>query len=163
MANPLSVANWFVQRLTNTDVGDVVTHLKVQKLLYFAQAWHLLALNRPLFEEDLQAWAHGPVVPSVFHDLKKFGWEALPVTGAVDGIDEDSIGILEQVVDIYGDYSAKRLEVMTHDEDPWRVTRGSLGPEERCERPIFRPLIRDYYLRTYGELQDAEEAPQGSH
>lgn len=163
MANPLSVAHWFVQRLTNTEAGDMVTHLRVQKLLYFAQAWHLLALNRPLFEEDMQAWAHGPVVPSVFHALKEYGWQPLPLDGNAEGIEEDSLGILEQVVDIYGDYSAKRLERMTHEEDPWRVTRGDLSPEERCERVIPLDLIRDFYLRTYGELQDGEEAPQAGH
>jgi uncharacterized phage-associated protein len=163
MASPLSVANWFVQRLTNTEVGDVVTHLRVQKLLYFAQAWHLLALDRPLFDEDMQAWAHGPVVPSVFHALKEFGWQPLPLDGDADDIEGDSLGILEQVVDIYGDYSAKRLERMTHGEDPWRVTRGELSPEERCERPIPMGLIRDYYLRTYGELEDGEEAAQAGH
>lgn len=163
MASPLAVANWFVQRLTNAEVGDVVTHLRVQKLLYFAQAWHLLALERPLFDEDMQAWAHGPVVPSVFHVFKQYGWDPLPLGGNTDGIEEDSLGILEQIVDIYGDYSAKRLERMTHEEDPWRATRGNLGPEERCERPIPMSLMRDYYHRTYGELEDGEDAPQAGH
>ncbi len=106
----------------------------------------------------MQAWAHGPVVPSVFHELKKFSWDALPVPGPVDGIDADSIEILEQVVDIYGDYSAKTLERMTHSEEPWLATRGNLASEERCERPISKALIRDFYLRTYGELKDGEEA-----
>lgn len=156
MPAPLSVANWFIARLTNPEVGDVVTHLKVQKLLYFAQAWHLLALNRPSFEEDMQAWAHGPVVPSVFQVLKEYGWAAMPVAADVEATDEDSLGILEQVAQIYGEYSAKRLEMMTHSEEPWLATRGTLGPEERCERPIPRELIRDFYLRTYGEVPDAE-------
>ena len=158
MAAPISVANWFIQRLTNPDSGDNVTHLKVQKLLYFAQAWHLLALDRPLFEEDMQAWAHGPVVPSVFQVFKGNGWEALPINGDVEGIDEESEEILEQVVDIYGDYSAKRLEQITHAEDPWVVTRGDLAPEARCERPIPRELIRDYYMRTFGDALNAQEA-----
>ncbi|SFU00449.1 Panacea domain-containing protein [Paraburkholderia aspalathi] len=163
MATPISVANWFIHRLTNPDSGDNVTHLKVQKLLYFAQAWHLMLLERPLFEEGMQAWAHGPVVPSVFHVFKGLGWEALPVDGAAEGIDEESEEILEQVVDIYGDYSAKRLEQMTHAEDPWKLTRGDLPPEARCEEPIKLELIRDYYLRTYAEALNGQKAAQGSH
>lgn len=163
MASPLAVAHWFVQRLTNREVGEVVTHLRVQKLLYFAQAWHLLALERPLFNEDMQAWAHGPVVPSVFHALKEHGWQPLPLDGDSSGIDADSLEILEQVVDIYGDYTAKRLERMTHEEEPWIATRGDLAPEERCERAIPQQLIRDFYQRTYGDLEDVEEAPEVRH
>lgn len=159
MATPISVANWFIQRLTNADSGDNVTHLKVQKLLYFAQAWHMMLLDRPLFEEDMQAWAHGPVVPSVFHAFKEFGWEALPVDGTVEDMDEESEEVLEQVVDVYGEYSAKRLEQMTHAEDPWKLTRGDLSPEARCEEPIKLDLIHDYYLRTYAEAVNGQKTP----
>ena len=63
--SPLDIAKWFINA-TDRDSGDAITHLKVQKLVYYAQGWAMAYLGSPLFEEDIQAWAHGPVVPSVW-------------------------------------------------------------------------------------------------
>ncbi len=160
MAQPIQVARWFIKNLTDLDAGEVVTHLKVQKLLYFAQAWHLLGLGRPLFEEDLQAWPHGPVAPSVWREFRDFSWNPLPTPdGVVDeGLDADSLGILQQVRDIYGAYSAKKLEAMSHAERPWIKARGERAPEERCDQIIPKEDIFEYYVEVYGAIEDGEEA-----
>lgn len=157
MATPVAVANWFVSNLSDLEAGEVVTHLQVQKLLYFAQAWHLMALGRPLFAEDMQAWPHGPVVPSVWHEFKGYGWKPIAPGGAAEGIDADSRNILEQVRDSYGSFTAKKLEAMTHAERPWIEARGGRAPEERCEELISKASILGYYKDVYGELEDGEE------
>jgi len=154
MTTPVAVANWFVNNLSDHEAGEVVTHLQVQKLLYFAQAWHLMMHGRPLFDEDMQAWPHGPVVPSVWHEFKQYGWHPIPVGMASDGIGEDSLNLLEQIRDTYGSYGAKRLEAMTHAERPWIVARGGRSLEERCEEPISKESILSYYQEVYGELED---------
>lgn len=157
MANPVNVAAWFVNHV-DRDSGDFMTPLKVQKLLYYAQAWHLLAYDKALFDEDMQAWAHGPVVPSVYQEFKAHGYDSIPKYEGAEEIEEASEAILSQVANIYGEFSAKRLEAMTHLEDPWRDARGGLPPEARCEEIIPKDAIKAYFLRTYGEMTDEQEA-----
>lgn len=157
MVNPISVAAWFVNHV-DRDSGDSTTHLKVQKLLYYAQAWHLLAFDTPLFDEDMQAWAHGPVVPSVYHEFKQYGFNSIPEYKGSEEIEKASEEILSQVANIYGEFSAKRLEAMTHLEDPWRDARGELAPEARCDAVIPKDAIKIYFQRTYGEMTDEQEA-----
>lgn len=157
MATPVAVANWFVSNLSDLEAGEVVTHLQVQKLLYFAQAWHLMVLGRPLFAEDMQAWPHGPVVPSVWREFKGYGWKPIAPGGSSEGIEKDSLNVLEQVRDSYGSFTAKKLEAMTHAERPWIEGRGARAPEERCEDLISKESILGYYKEVYGELEDGEE------
>lgn len=160
MAQPIQVANWFIKNLTDVEAGEVVTHLKVQKLLYFAQAWHMLGLDRPLFDEELQAWPHGPVEPSVWRAFRDHRWNPIPAPeGDVDeGLEADTLGILQQVRDIYGAYSAKKLEEMSHAERPWQMARAGLAPEAPCDRIIPKADIVDYYTEIYGAMEDGEEA-----
>lgn len=160
MVNPVSVAAWFINHV-DRDSGDSMTPLKLQKLLYYAQAWHLLAFDKPLFDEDMQAWAHGPVVPSVYHEFKGYGFNSIPEHKAIEEIDATSEAILSQVADIYGEFSAKRLEAMTHLEAPWRDARGGLAPEARCDSVIPKDAIKTFFQRTYGEMTDEQEATQG--
>ena len=157
MTKPVNVAAWFINRV-DRDSGDSMTPLKLQKLLYYAQAWHLLAFDKPLFDEDMQAWAHGPVVPSVYHEFKEYGFNSILEYKGAEEIDEESEAILSQVADIYGEFSAKRLEAMTHQEAPWRDARGGLAPEARCEAVIPKDAIKAYFKRTYGEMTDEQEA-----
>lgn len=161
MTTPVAVANWFVNNLSDHEAGEVVTHLQVQKLLYFAQAWHMMVLGKPLFAEDMQAWPHGPVVPSVWHEFKAYGWQPIVPGRSYEGIEEDSLNVLEQVRAVYGSFGAKKLEAMTHSERPWIEARGSRAPEERCEELISKKSILGYYKEVYGDLEDAEEATQG--
>lgn len=158
MASAVSVAHWFVNNLSDPPAGEVVTHLQVQKLLYFAQAWHMMVLEKPLFDEDMIAWPHGPVVLSVWHAFKEFSWNPIPPGGPSDGIEDESIGVLNQVLDAYGDFGAKKLEAMTHSERPWIEARGGRGPEERCDVPIQKDAILSFYKEIYGELEDGEKA-----
>lgn len=137
---------------------EFVTHLRVQKLLYFAQAWHLLLLDRPLFEEDMQAWAHGPVAPSVYQAFTGNGWNALPIGGDDSGIEGESLAVLDQVKLLYGEFSAKKLEAITHSESPWVDARGDLSAEARCSTVIKKDAIQTYYQCEYGKfLIDDEE------
>lgn len=157
MVAAVSVANWFVNNLTDPEAGSVVTHLQVQKLLYFAQAWHMMVLDRPLFDDDMEAWPHGPVVPSVWHNFKEYSWNPIPPGGSSEGIDDESTVVLQQVLDAYGGFGAKKLEAMTHAERPWIDARGNLSPEERCNVVIRKEAILDFYKATYGDLEDGEE------
>ena len=72
------VAKYFVS-LVDEEAGDSISNLKLQKLLYYAQGAHLALRDEPLFGEPIEAWTHGPVVPSVYRQYKQHGGEPIPV------------------------------------------------------------------------------------
>lgn len=150
MYNAIDIANWFINQF-DKESGDVVTHLKVQKLLYYAEAWTQLLLERQLFEENIEAWAHGPVVREVFDTFKDFGWQPLSISEELKKIDPEVEDVLFQVMDAYGEASAKTLENMTHMDRPWINARGGLAPEARCNNVIPKNEIKAYFNEKYGE------------
>jgi uncharacterized phage-associated protein len=147
--DPQDIADWFISRFDDDDAG--LSHLKLQKLIYYAQAWSLALNETPLFDEDFEAWAHGPVVPSLWMDFREFGWNDLPVPKSCPEFDEDTENLLEDVYGAYGEYSAKRLEAMTHREDPWLKARGGLQAEEKSNKKISKSTLRRYYTNLLKE------------
>ena len=149
IASAIDVANWFINQF-DKESGDVITHLKVQKLLYFSEAWCQLLLDRELFSENMEAWAHGPVVREIFEAFKDSDWEPLNVGGELVDFDEDVTDVLEQVLETYGGMSAKTLEYMTCQAQPWKEVRGSVAPEARCTDIIRKESIKEYFKNKYG-------------
>lgn len=148
---PTAVATWFINRIDRA-AGEAITHLKVQKLVYYADAWFLANYDRALINDDFEAWAHGPVVRSLYEKYRECGFSALepekPKT-----IPDAVVPILDAVHQEYGQFSAKRLEGLTHHEDPWKLTRGNLAPEAKCTRPIDKLLMRNYYAAKIGKKE----------
>jgi uncharacterized phage-associated protein len=64
------VAEYFLT-LVDDEAGDSLSNLKLQKLVYYAQGFHLALTEKPLFDEAIEAWEHGPVVPGLYHKLKR--------------------------------------------------------------------------------------------
>jgi uncharacterized phage-associated protein len=143
----LDIAKWFVNA-ADRQSGDAVTHLKVQKLVYYAQGWSLAIFGEPLFNEDLQAWSHGPVARSIWNEFKDSSWNALPELKTTRKIVAPHSSLLESVQQQYGIYSAKRLESMTHKEPPWREARGNLPPEARCENTIPKKAMKNFFEKV---------------
>lgn len=147
-----TIANWF---LTNIDreSGDSITHLKLQKLLYYAQAWYMVLTENEsepiLFEERIEAWTHGPVVREIYNKYRDMGYDSLPIPDDDIVLDEETEEILKEVMRVYGKYEAKYLEELTHQEDPWKITRGDLPLEARCTDEIDRGIILDFYRKMY--------------
>lgn len=146
---PSDIADWFIARFDEDGRG--ISHLKLQKLIYYAQAWSLALNDMDLFEEDFEAWAHGPVVPSVWREYRDFGWDDLPLPEERPEFDDDTESLLEEVYSAYGEYSGKRLEAMTHREDPWLKARGSLAPEAKSNKKITKAALQRYYSRLVEE------------
>ena len=124
MASGVQIANIFL-KLSRPDVGDLITNLKLQKLLYYVQGLHLAIHNgEPLFEEEIEAWAYGPVIPAVYHHFKEYGSAGIDVPEDIDMgvISTEQKELIEDVNDVYGQYSALRLMEMTHNESPWLDT-----------------------------------------
>lgn len=130
MKQPTSydVANVFL-KLSDTDSGDVLTNLKTQKLLYYAQGFSLALYDRPLFSEDISAWEHGPVVTDLYHRLKTFGAGQIDIEDEIepDLFTKDQLNLIAEVNKVYGQFSAWKLRDMTHNESPWTTTeRGAV-------------------------------------
>lgn len=104
--------------------GDTITNLKLQKLLYYAQAWFLVNNdNTKLFDDDIVAWQYGPVVVSVYEEFKSFG--RAPIDIACD-LDRDFSDLCNKVKEYLNEfcetflsYSATELVAITHQEEPW--------------------------------------------
>lgn len=149
------VANWFLNRV-DREAGDIITPLALQKLVFFAQAWFLANRGKPLFKEDFQAWAHGPVVRSLWERFRDYQWDALPSADAQPELSAETQSLLDAVYDKYGQYSAKKLERMTHEKKgPWEKARNGLSPEARCETIISKQAIRDFYGAKIGKTWEA--------
>lgn len=130
------VANYFLAK-ADPEIGDTISNLKLQKLVYYAQGFYLAIFDRPLFSEKIKAWAHGPVVPELYQDFKQFGAEGIPCPGDVDFsiFDAEIAELLDEVYAEYGQYSAWKLRNLTHSEPPWRNTprNGTIAEDKLAE------------------------------
>jgi uncharacterized phage-associated protein len=124
--------------------GKTISNLKLQKLLYYAQAWHLAFENKPLFTDRIEAWVHGPVVPNVFREYREFKWSPLTAQCA-DRPSTDVFQHAKKVIDAYGDFDASQLERMTHREDPWLEARAGLPDDVGSTREISWEAMRKYF------------------
>ncbi|MFV0538591.1 MAG: Panacea domain-containing protein [Dysgonomonas sp.] len=124
-----------------------LTPLKLQKLVYYCQAWSLVWEERPLFKEDFQAWANGPVCYELFALHK--GLFALPEKFLDkfknhDFSEKDKTTI-ESVLNHYGDKEPFYLSALTHQEYPWKNARGSTPPGEPSDKLITKESMQSYY------------------
>lgn len=119
--------------------------MKLQKLLYYSQAWSLVLDDAPLFKEEIQAWAYGPVVPDIYaHHRNEFSVSSWPL-GDASNLNEVQVDTIEKVLSFYGDKSAQWLSDLTHAEDPWREARRGLAPNDRSSRPITLAAMAEFY------------------
>ncbi len=125
--------------------GELLTNLKLQKLLYYAQAWHLALKGGALFEEDFQAWVHGPVLLSQYHRFKDYKWMPIQQEIRRPRLGEGLENFLNEIIDIFGTETAVALEIMTHRERPWIEARGDLPPHEPCSNYISKETMASYY------------------
>jgi uncharacterized phage-associated protein len=154
MKQPLGSANEIADYLIwkAHEHGSFISNLKLQKLLYYAQGWHIAVFDQPLFTEPLEAWVHGPVVPSIYRRFKSYGFQNIDeavrpsLTPAISQF-------LDDLARSYLGIDAYALELMTHSEDPWLLARGDLAPQQAS-----RTRISLYDIRTYfrGRLERGE-------
>ena len=149
MENVLNIANWF---LSKSDM----THKRVQKLCYYAQAWYCALYDgTPLFEDEIQAWIHGPVITSLYPIFADYKWSLIPKTDFDESIfSDDVLDILEAVYNTYGGFSDNQLENLSHTEEPWINARAGAKPWEVCTNPIPCFSMRYYYSKKYEQAQN---------
>lgn len=142
MVSAIDVASYVLELTGN------VTTMKLQKLVYYAQARYLVLSGAPLFGDRIEAWANGPVAPSLFraHSGKYVvGKGSLDGLGFSSNLSQSQRSAVERVVGLFGGYSGEQLRELTHKEDPWVDARGGLEDGERCNREITVEAIRRFY------------------
>ena len=139
MLSVFNVADHFLAK-QDDESGESITNLKLQKLCYYAQGFHLALYDEPLFSDDIEAWQHGPVVRNLWNKYKSKGRNPLPVpeNHATYTADDETADFLDEVYAVYGQYSAWKLRDMTYGEPPWIETPKGTGV-------ISRESMKDYF------------------
>lgn len=134
--NVLDVCRHVINYSNDKDYG--ISNLKLQKVLYFIQAYFLISTNEQCFKEKIEAWDFGPVVPEAYREYKQFGSGDIPTVSFIVDFDEENIWEskireyrdniiasadkvrIDAVVDKFSDYSATDLVSITHRQAPWK-------------------------------------------
>ena len=130
---------------------DEVTPLMLQKILYFIQGVNLALYGSPIFQEDCEAWLHGPVYQEVYELFRNFKYNPIDdarfalLEGASDKLTENEKKVIDLVVNTFGMYSGKTLERITHKETPWIEARNGYGDSVRSSEPLSKDSIKAYY------------------
>jgi uncharacterized phage-associated protein len=141
MASIIDVAKYILQQK-----GDV-TAMKLQKLCYYCQAWTLVWDDVPLFSEDFEAWANGPVCPQLFalHRGEFVVTSSLLGYYVPGSLTDGQIENVDKILEDFWDYAPHQLSEMTHKELPWLEARAGLAPGERGHNIISKETMLEFY------------------
>lgn len=144
MANVFDVARYILTRLG--DDGKLpITTWKLQKLVYYSQAWSTVWSEAPIFDEPIQAWANGPVCPALYNYHRGMFHITQLSAGCEDALTPDQKETIDVVLRHYGDRPSQYLSELTHRERPWLEARGDLKPGERGSNEITLESMAEYY------------------
>lgn len=151
MADVMECAHYLIQKGTRKHYPPI-THLKLQKLLYYAQVYSLLSVGRRLFNNHFEAWVHGPVCPEVYNNFKQYskntdlGFALQNQINKEFSLSYSDQNILNIILNTYGKLSGEQLEFLTHREKPWIIARDGLEFWESGDRKITDESIRKSYV-----------------
>ncbi len=150
MVSVLDVAQCILQK------QGKMTTMKLQKLVYYSQAWSLVWDREPLFPEKIQAWANGPVVRKLY-DQHKGAFQVTSLRGGdPNNLTDTQRETIDAVLEGYGNRSAQWLSDLTHMEEPWGVTREGLQEGAASEKEIKHETLHNYYSSLPPDSPDSE-------
>jgi uncharacterized phage-associated protein len=141
MASVFDVAHYILTK------QESMTAMKLQKLCYYAQAWSLVWDEAPLFQEDIQAWVNGPVIPDLYaahKGLYSVTKDTFP-QGNAEKLSADQKETVDSVFQHYGALNPHQLSTLTHREAPWIEARTGLWSNERGNAIISHASLAEYY------------------
>jgi uncharacterized phage-associated protein len=141
MASIFDVAKYIVEQR-----GEM-SAMKLQKLMYYAQSWNLVWEEEPLFDDDFEAWANGPVLPALYarHRGKFKVSMDLVADGNSSNITDDQKTNIDKVLQFYGEHTAQWLSNLTHQEQPWLLARDGAEPGAISTAVIPKAAMHEYY------------------
>lgn len=144
--NVEDVANLLLVSAENIGDGELMTNMKLQKMLYYQQGFHLAYFNTDLFDNEIEAWMYGPVVKAIYEKYKSYGKSGIQGdrTNIMTFKDKMEEALFAEVNKVYGRYSAIGLKDMTHQERPWQsvpIGEGSIIPKETIKE-FFKTRLK---------------------
>lgn len=141
MATVFDVAKYILSKM------QPLSAMKLQKLVYYSQAWSVVWDDAPLFTEKIEAWANGPVTRSLYEahrgqyliDMSFFD------TANLNALTQTNKETIDAVLEAYGNKSAQWLSDQTHSESPWIHARTGLAENERGDKEIPLDSLSEYY------------------
>lgn len=131
--------------------AEDITPLALQKLLYYVQAIFMANYEKPLFIEECEAWAHGPVYNKVYNIFKEFKYNPIDdkrfiiFKGRFNSLSKEEKDIIDMVINTFGVYSGKTLEALTHKESPWADVFSDSDIYDYANETITKDSIRSYF------------------
>ena len=139
MLRAMDVAKWFINNMQPEP-------LKLQKLLYLAQGYSYAFNGHQLFDDDMEAWVHGPVVPEVYRQYQNYQYNPITINYKLPEYSETELAVMEYVKNHFSKYDGKYLEELSHQQDPWLISRSGLDPDERSKKTIDKDVISNYFM-----------------
>ncbi|MDU1574856.1 MAG: DUF4065 domain-containing protein [Pantoea sp.] len=138
-----SVANYLL--CFAQEHGDVMTPLKLQKMVFYADAWFLALYDEELVEDQFEAWVHGPVSRSLYARFADYKWR--PITEKIEcpELDAQIEEHLKEIYEVFGGFTAYELEQLTHQEKPWIEARGDCAQDAPCREVISKKTTQAFY------------------
>ena len=147
MARVLDVAQYILEQQ-----GGSMTTMKLQKLVYYSQAWNLVWDGVPLYSSPIQAWANGPVVPELYNRHRgRFTVSATEPLGDSSALAQSEKETIDAVLSASSHLSGQQLSDITHGERPWIEARAGI-PEGAASQAVVNPeVMQDYFGGKHGE------------
>jgi len=138
------IANYFLFKAQQEN-QELLSNLKLQKLLYYAQGLYLVVNRKPLFKERIEAWTYGPVIPDVYHTYKKYDASGIPADKKfkLKSIDEETRDFLDEIIEAFGQFSAIRLMEISHTDQCVTDARINSEITQEAMRKHLRKYIKD--------------------
>lgn len=164
VCSPQAAANYFLKKAQSD--RKMLTPMQLIKLVYIAHGWTLALLSRRLFDEKIEAWQHGPVIPSLYHEFKMYGdgFVSKPSLNMdidgnvyyprVNSTEQEALTVLDKVWEVYKGLSASQLRALTHRAGtPW--SNCYKDGERHIE--IKQEEIRKHYIELIENLANSEK------
>lgn len=148
-----TIAEYFIWK--SQQEGKPVTNKKLQKLLYYAQAWSLVLKNELMFKQNIEAWVHGPAIRDVYMEYKTFGFSPIKKEVNVSALQltEAKIALLDNVWGVYGKFDGDYLEMLSHSEQPWIDARQGMEADVSSDNVIEHEAMRSFYSARLEEAK----------
>lgn len=143
-----TIADYFLALANESQ--ELITNMKLNKLVFYTQAWHLAIFKKPIIEEDFEAWVHGPVLPTLYQKYRGFTFQPI-IKNKIDlkkiksKFNPELKKLMSDIVEVYFPKTAYELEQLTHSEDPWKNARKGLEPDALSTNIITKESIQSYY------------------
>jgi len=137
--------------------GDLITNLRLQKLLYYIQAWFLALHNEPLFSDPIVASASGPIQETVFSEYQYCGIGPIVRPSRGRQVPKKLAGHIQDVMEAYGHLSTFDLERVSKSEEPWRSARQNLDLGDAARPVIPMEVMKRFYEQKHRDAEEEEE------